>query len=137
MEFMILSSLCYRQAQDRGGKKICAQAVADNLRLTAATVEKYLAALADKVLVTEDYALTLKCKDGKFFTLPNEIFLLALPLSAFLVYAYLLYCEDRRACPYPCRSRWGRSCAASDSPMMTASSPFASSMGVRYCGEKR
>ena len=32
----------------------------------------------------------------KFFTLPNEIFLLKLPPSAFMVYAYLLLIENQR-----------------------------------------
>lgn len=95
-EFLILSYLCYRQAHDRGKKKFGVQVVADSLHLTVATVEKHLTALASKGLVTEDGALTLKCEAGKFFSLPNEVFLLALPPSAFLVYAYLLYCEDRR-----------------------------------------
>jgi len=95
-EFLILSYLCYRQAHGREEKVVCAKTVADALHLAAATVEKHLAALAGKGLVTEDGALTLKCEAGKFFSLPNEVFLLALPSSAFLVYAYLLYCEDRR-----------------------------------------
>lgn len=95
-EFVILSYLCYRQAHDRERKTISVQAVADSLQLTAATVEKHLATLASKGLVNEDGALTLKCEAGKFFSLPNEGFLLALPPSAFLAYAYLLYCEDRR-----------------------------------------
>lgn len=38
----------------------------------------------------------LKSKDKKFFTLPNEVFLLRLSPSAFVVYAYLLLIEDRR-----------------------------------------
>ncbi len=95
-EFVILSYLCCRQAHDRGEKKICVQAVADSLHLTVATVEQHLAALASKGLVTEDGILSLKCAVGNFFSLPNEVFLLDLPLSVFLVYAYLLYCEDRR-----------------------------------------
>ncbi len=95
-EFQVLSYLCYRQAHNREEKKLCVQVMADSLHLTTATVEKHLATLVSKDLVTEDSALTLKCEAGKFFSLPNEIFLLALPPSAFLVYAYLLYCEDRR-----------------------------------------
>ncbi len=95
-EFQILSYLCYRKAHDREGKVVSAKAVADSLHLTTATAEKHLAALAGKGLVTEGGALTLKCEAGKFFSLPNEVFLLVLPPSAFLVYAYLLYCEDRR-----------------------------------------
>ncbi len=96
VEFVLLSYLCYWHAHDRGGRKICAQTVADSLHLTAATVKKHLAALVSKRLVTEDGALSLKCEAGKFFTLPKDIFLLALPPSAFLVYAYLLLIEDRR-----------------------------------------
>ncbi len=95
-EFVILSCLCYRQAHDREGKVVSVQTVADRLHLTVATVEKHLAALAGKGLVTEDGGLALKCEAGNFFSLPNEVFLLALPPSAFLVYAYLLSCEDRR-----------------------------------------
>ncbi len=96
IEFVILSYLCYRHAHDREGRKICAQTVADSLHLTAATVEKHLDALIRKGLITEDCALSLKREAGKFFTLPNEVFLLNPPPSAFLVYAYLLYCENRR-----------------------------------------
>jgi len=96
-EFVIFSYLCCWQTHDREGRAANAKTVADSLHLTAATVKRYLAALVSKGLVTDDGALTLKCKAGKFFTLPNEVFFLALPPSAFLVYAYLLYCEDRQA----------------------------------------
>ena len=42
-------------------------------------------------------APSLQCNSCKnFFTLPNEIFLLKLPPSAFIVYAYLLLIEDRK-----------------------------------------
>ena len=60
-------------------------------------MKKYLASLQTKGLVTDDLLPTVQCTDGRnFFTLPNEIFLLALPPSAFPVYAYLLLVEDRR-----------------------------------------
>jgi len=95
-EFAILSYLCCQQVHNREEKKICVQAVSDNLHLTTATVEKHLTTLVSKGLVAEDGALMLKSEAGKFFSLPNEVFLLVLPFSAFLVYAYLLYCEDRR-----------------------------------------
>jgi len=64
--------------------------------MTAGTVKKYLTALTDKGLISEDGTLTFKYEAGKFFTLPNEIFLLSLPPSVFIVYAYLLLIEDRR-----------------------------------------
>lgn len=95
-EFLILSYLCCRQAHNREGKAVRAKTVADSLHLTATTVEKHLATLVRKGLITENGTLSLTRKAGKFFTLPNEVFLLPLPPSAFLVYAYLLYCEDRR-----------------------------------------
>jgi len=61
------------------------------------TVKKYLVSLVDKELITSEYVPTFQCADSrKFFTLPNEIFLLNLPPSAFMVYAYLLLIEDRR-----------------------------------------
>ncbi len=96
IEFVIFSYLCYRQTHAREGKQICAQVVADGLHLAVATVEKHLATLVSNGLVTENGGLTLGRDDEKFFTLPNEIFLLTLPPSAFLVYAYLLLIEDRR-----------------------------------------
>ncbi len=95
-EFVILSYFCYRQTHDRERKVVSAKAVVGSLPLTIATVEKHLKALVSKGLVTEGGTLALKCAVGKFFSLPNEVFLLALPPSTFLVYAYLLYCEDRR-----------------------------------------
>jgi len=64
--------------------------------MAAGTVKKYLTALVDKGLIREDGVPTFKCEAGKFFTLPNEIFLLSLLSSAFIVYAYLLLIEDRR-----------------------------------------
>ncbi|MEY8388280.1 helix-turn-helix domain-containing protein [Oscillospiraceae bacterium 38-13] len=64
--------------------------------MTASTVKRYLDSLAAKKLVNEDGTPVLNCKDEKFFTLPNEVFLLRLPPSAFMVYAYLLLIEDRR-----------------------------------------
>jgi len=95
-EFVIFSCLCYWKAHDREEKVVSVKAVADSLRLTAATAEKHLTALIGKGLITEDRTLSLECAAGKYFTLPNEVFLLALPPSAFLVYAYMLYCENRR-----------------------------------------
>ncbi len=95
-EFVILSYLCCQRAHDREEKKICTQAVADSLHLTTATVEKNFTTLVSKGLAAEDGARILMSEAGKFFSLPNEVFLLALLPSAFLVYAYLLYCEDRR-----------------------------------------
>ena len=73
---------------------------AKGIHMTVVTVKKYLARLVGKKLITdEEWSLALafqRTGDRKFFTLPNEIFLLSLPPSAFMVYAYLLLIEDRR-----------------------------------------
>ena len=97
IEFVILSYLCYCHNRKRSNTTITAEAVAAAIHLTAGTVKKYLSSLVGKELVTNECELAFQCADSKkFFTLPNEIFLLNLPPSAFMVYAYLLLIEDRR-----------------------------------------
>ena len=65
--------------------------------MTTVTAKKYLVSLVGKGLIINEYTPTFQCADSRmFFTLPNEIFLLNLPPSAFMVYAYLLLIEDRR-----------------------------------------
>ncbi len=99
IEFVILSYLCYRRSRGHGGEVVAAEAVAHAVHITVTTAEKYLAGLVNRGLVPSRYSLALGCQhtdSKKFFTLPNEIFLLDLPPSAFMVYAYLLLIEDRR-----------------------------------------
>ena len=92
VEFVIFSYLCYRPST----KTLTPDVISAGVHLTTGTVKKYLAALVAKELIGEDGTSILKCKDKNFFTLPNEVFLLRLPPSAFMVYAYLLLIEDRR-----------------------------------------
>ena len=92
IEFVIFSYLCYRPSTST----LTPEAIATGVHLTTGTVKKYLAALVAKELIGEDGTSILKCKDKNFFTLPNEVFLLRLPPSAFMIYAYLLLIEDRR-----------------------------------------
>ncbi len=99
IEFVILSYLCYRRSRGHGGEVVTAEAVAHAVHTTMTTAEKYLARLISKELIDNQCVLasTLRCVDSrKFFTLPNEIFLLHFPPSAFVVYAYLLLIEERR-----------------------------------------
>ena len=91
-EFVIFSCLCYHNFTSEPILK----EIAAGVHMTASTVKRYLDSLAAKKLVNEDGTPVLNCKDEKFFTLPNEVFLLRLPPSAFMVYAYLLLIEDRR-----------------------------------------
>ncbi len=92
IEFVIFSYLCYHCTSGA----LTSEMIAAGVHMTASTVKKYLDSLSAKKLVSEDGTPALNCKDEKFFTLPNEVFLLNLSPSAFLVYAYLLLIEDRR-----------------------------------------
>ncbi len=94
-EFVIFSYLCYHSSTSEPTLK----EIAAGVHMTTNTVKKYLGALVDKGLVTAEWSLALNNQyitSEKFFTLPNELFLLKLSPSAFVVYAYLLLIEDRR-----------------------------------------
>ena len=97
-EFVIFACLCYNvlHGQTAGPTP---EALAESVHLSAGTVKKYLSGLVGKGLITTEGTLAPDVQHTsaeKFFTLPNEIFLLNLPPSAFMVYAYLLLIEDRR-----------------------------------------
>ena len=97
IEFVILSYLCCQHS--RGGTRLSPETVAKSVRISVSTVKKYLSRLVDRDLITNEWFLAPALQiadDKKFFTLPNEIFLLDLPPSAFMVYAYLLLIEDRK-----------------------------------------
>lgn len=91
-EFVIFSYLCYHSATSEPTLK----EIAAGVYMTTSTVKKYLDSLIAKKLIGEDGTPVFKSKDKKFFTLPNEVFLLRLSPSAFVVYAYLLLIENRR-----------------------------------------
>ena len=96
--FVILSYLCCHSAHGGAGT-LSPAVIAKGIHKSESAVNKYLSALADVGLVTEQCSFAanfLPAESGKFFTIPNEIFLLNLPPSAFMVYAYLLLIEDRR-----------------------------------------
>ena len=98
-EFVILSYLCCCHSHRRNDETVSAEAVAKAVHMTTGTVKKYLSSLADRKLITDEVSLAPALQladDRKFFTLPNEIFLLNRPPSAFMVYAYLLLIEDRK-----------------------------------------
>ena len=85
------------------------------------TVKKYLVNLVGKKLITNKCSLAPVFQftgHKKFFTLPNEIFLLKLPPSAFMVYAYLLLIENRRT--HTCHPSYNTIAAATGMAKNTA-----------------
>ncbi len=98
IEFMIFSYLCCYQSHHLSNV-VTLEVVATGIHTTDNTAQKYLSALVNKGLITGEYSFApdFQCGNGgKFFTLPNEIFLLQLAPSAFMVYAYLLLVENRK-----------------------------------------
>lgn len=95
IKFVIPSYLCFCNSRDQTAVPPL-EAIAKGIHLTTDTVKKYLTALVNKELITEDGTSLFKCGNQNFFTLPNEIFLLDLSPSAFMVYAYLLLIEDHQ-----------------------------------------
>ena len=95
--FVVLSYLCCQHSH--GDTCLSPEMATKGVHKSENTVKKHLSVLVDAGLVTEGCSLAadfLSAEIGKFFTLPNEIFLLNLPPSAFMVYAYLLLIEDRK-----------------------------------------
>ena len=96
--FIIFSYLCYCRS-NHSADMTSPDDMASGISVTAGTIKKYLSVLLNKGLISADWSLTsnLQCsRNENFFSLPNEIFLLKLPPSAFMVYAYLLLIEDRK-----------------------------------------
>lgn len=117
--FVILSYLCCQHSH--GGANLSPEMIAKGIHKSEGTVRKYLSALADTGLVTEQCSLAadfLSAESGKFFTLPNEIFLLNFPPSAFMAYAYLLLIEDRRT--HTCHPSYSTIAAATGMSRNTA-----------------
>ena len=114
IEFVIFSYLCYHRAP----RVLTPEMIAADVHMTVGTVKRYLDSLSAKELVNEDGTPALRCKDANFFTLPNEVFLLRLPPSAFVTYAYLLLIEDRRT--HTCHPSYNTIAAATSLSKNTA-----------------
>ena len=110
-EFAIFSYLCYHRSTDT----LTPEMIAEGVHLSVSTTKKYLKALVGRGLVTAEWSLALNNQyitSEKFFTLPNELFLLKLSPSAFMIYAYLLLIEDRRT--HTCHPSYNTIAAATD-----------------------
>ena len=58
--------------------------------------EEWVAELNRRGLLDQHMVPVFKNANKNFFSLPNELFFLNIGHGAITVYAYLLYCEDRR-----------------------------------------
>ena len=118
--FMIFSYLCYCNS-NHSAATVSRDDVARGTHVTVSTVKKNLSVLVNTGLVSADLSLTssLQCGESEnFFSLPNEIFLLKLPPSAFMVYAYLLLIEDRKT--HTCHPSYNTIAAATGMSKNTA-----------------
>ena len=95
--FSILAYLCYLNSHHKGDAVPSVDEIAALLHMSPDMAEKQLDTLVKRNLISPQMVPVFSRKHtGKFFSLPNEIFSLDLGHGAITVYAYLLYCEDRR-----------------------------------------
>ena len=64
--------------------------------MSKAMAAEQLVELKQRELLDQHLVPVCKSTGKNFFSLPNELFFLSLGHGAITVYAYLLYCEDRR-----------------------------------------
>ena len=92
----ILTYLCYLHSH---GKKFVppgADELASKLHMSKDMAASQLSELHYRRLLDQQMAPAFQRSGKHFFSLPNELFFLDLGHGAIAVYAYLLYCEDRR-----------------------------------------
>ena len=92
----ILTYLCYLHSH---GKKFVppgADELASKLHMSKDMAASQLSKLHYRGLLDQHMAPAFQSSGKHFFSLPNELFFLDLGHGAITVYAYLLYCEDRR-----------------------------------------
>lgn len=100
-----LAVFCYLSFR---GVALTEKEISDGVHLSRRVVTRNLAALRSAGVVDENNRLLDEARDprGRYFTLPDEVFLLELSPGALSIYAYLLCREDRRThqCHPSCRT---------------------------------
>ena len=95
--FAVLAYLQYRHSRKFEGSAT-QEELAEQTRMSTDLAQASVDALTDKGFITADLLPILPgTGERNFFSLPDEVFLLGLDHGALVVYAYLLYCEDRRS----------------------------------------
>ena len=94
--FAVLAYLQYRHSRKFGGA-VTSEELAEQIRMSVEMAEAGVEVLTGKGLLSANLIPILpNVNSGKFFSVPDEVFHLRLGHGALAVYAYLLYCEDRR-----------------------------------------
>ena len=94
--FAILAYLCYLHTHRYNFAIPSVDEIATQLHMSKDTAAEQLFKLNQRGLITESSVPVFKNTSKNFFSLPNELFFLNIGHGAITVYAYLLYCEDRR-----------------------------------------
>ena len=94
--FSILAYLCYLHVYCNKNALPSADEIASQLHMSKDMAVKQIAELNRRGLLDQHMVPILKSNGKNFFSLPNELFFMNIGHGAITVYAYLLYCEDRR-----------------------------------------
>lgn len=94
--FAILAYLCYLHVHCNKNASPSAEEIAFQLHMSKDMAAEWIAELNRRGLMDQHMVPVFKNADKNFFSLPNELFFLNIGHGAITVYAYLLYCEDRR-----------------------------------------
>ena len=94
--FSILAYLCYLHTHRKNFIAPSADEIAIQLHMSADMAAEQLSKLNRCGLLDQHMAPVFKNTSKNFFSLPNELFFLNIGHGVITVYAYLLYCEDRR-----------------------------------------
>ena len=104
--FAILAYLCYLHVHCNKNALPSADEIASQLHMSKDMAVKQIAELNRRGLLDQHMVPILKSNGKNFFSLPNELFFMNIGHGAITVYAYLLYCENRRThqCHPSCRT---------------------------------
>ena len=94
--FAVLVYLYYLHVHCKNYIAPSADEIAFRLHMSKDMATEQLSELNHRGILNQNRMPVLKSTGKNFFSLPNELFFLNIGHGAITVYAYLLYCEDRR-----------------------------------------
>ena len=94
--FSILAYICYLHIHCKKDVLPSGDEIAFQLHMRKDMAAEWMDELKRRGLLDQHIVPVFKNTSKNFFSLPNELFFLNIGHGAITVYAYLLYCEDRR-----------------------------------------